>query len=180
MSAIHPSDDTRDSADEHNEKNFDLVTEPNHKKSNLRNRTHLSPLHAPTTVLGVASRRSTTKKTGDITNLDISRISGPGRAKIKMAEDKNKKIPLDAVGRDEEKVESEETAEPPKDLGKPMESGVCTLKGAPSAGFLGMGKIPSVKVAVGEVNVFPSLTLGLDPAETHAGAGVSCARDPPL
>lgn len=60
-----------------------------------------------------------------------------------------------------------------------MESGVCTLKGASPAGFLGIGKIPSVCVAVGEVGALPPLTLGLDPAETPAGAGVSCACDPP-
>lgn len=37
----------------------------------------------------------------------------------------------------------------------------------------------SVKVAVGEVGALPPSTLGLDPAETPAGAGVSCACDSP-
>lgn len=60
-----------------------------------------------------------------------------------------------------------------------MESGGKTFKGVSSAGFLGIGKIPPVKVAVGEVDAFPPLTLGLDPAETPAGAGVLCACDPP-
>lgn len=39
--------------------------------------------------------------------------------------------------------------------------------------------MPSVKVAVGEVNAFPPLPVGLDPAETPAGAGVLCACDSP-
>lgn len=56
---------------------------------------------------------------------------------------------------------------------------MCTLKGAPSAGLLGMGKISSVKVAVGEVGALPPLTLVLEPAETPAGAGVVCACDSP-
>lgn len=53
------------------------------------------------------------------------------------------------------------------------------MKGASSAGLLGMGKISPVKVTVGEVGAFPSSTVGLEPAESHAGAGVLCAWDPP-
>lgn len=53
-----------------------------------------------------------------------------------------------------------------------MDSGGKTFKGVPPAGFLGIGKISSVKVAVGEVNALPPLSVGLDPAETPAGAGV--------
>lgn len=53
------------------------------------------------------------------------------------------------------------------------------MKGVPSAGFLGIGKISSVKVAVGEVYALPPLSLGLEPAETPAGAGVLCACDSP-
>lgn len=60
-----------------------------------------------------------------------------------------------------------------------MWSGVKTLLGASSEGFLGIGKMSSVKVAVGEVGALPPLTLGLDPAETPAGAGVSWACDSP-
>lgn len=46
------------------------------------------------------------------------------------------------------------------------------MKGTSSAGFLGIGKMSSVKVAVGEVKALPPLTLGLEPTETPAGAGV--------
>ncbi len=60
-----------------------------------------------------------------------------------------------------------------------MEPGGKTFCGVSSAGLLGIGKISPVKVAVGEVGAFPPLTLGLDPAETPAGAGVSRACDPP-
>lgn len=73
-----------------------------------------------------------------------------------------------------------EAADPPKNLGWHIVTGVKTFKGASSAGFFGIGKISPVKVAVGEVKAFPPLTLGLDPAETPAGAGVLCACDPPV
>lgn len=53
------------------------------------------------------------------------------------------------------------------------------MKGASTAGLLGIGKMPSVKVTVGEVKALPPMTLGLDPAETPAGAGVLCACDTP-
>lgn len=54
-----------------------------------------------------------------------------------------------------------------------------TFKGASSHGLFGIGKMSSVCVAVGEVGALPPLTLGLDPAETPAGAGVLCACDSP-
>lgn len=42
-----------------------------------------------------------------------------------------------------------------------------------------MGKISTVKVAVGEVGAVPPSTLGLEPAESPAGAGLLCACDSP-
>ncbi len=83
------------------------------------------------------------------------------------------------MGVDEEKEETVETADPSKNLSCPGETGVKTFCGASPTGFFGIGKISPVCVAVGEVGALPPLTLGLDPAETPAGAGVLCACDSP-
>lgn len=115
-----------------------------------------------------------------VVNNSGGKTTNPGKSCVKsLIEEDNYTIPENAVGSKEEKEESEESADPSCVLKKHINSGVCTLKGASPAGFLGIGKISSVKVAVGEVGALPPSTLGLDPAETPAGAGVLCACDSP-